>query len=361
MNTIPVLLAGGIGERFWPFSRTSSPKQLLPIISKKPMIEETFDRISPFCTEKVKPLIITGKTIASKIETALEHLTPYDCIIEPIGKNTAPAVAIAAAWIKNKYGEDSVMVVLSADHSIKPKDIFIKTLNYGVEIANSFDKLLVMGIHPTRPDTGYGYIELGEESGQLESIKSYNVNRFVEKPSLEKAIQYIESKKYLWNSGMFIWKTSVILEEFKKYMPLIHESILGVESQGFNQRAIDDFYLNCEKQSIDYGIMEQSKRVCVVEGSFQWDDIGSWESIHRVLPQNTNKTTASGNKIYERDCTETIVVNNSNLSVATIGLKNTVVVTVDDAVMVITRDKLPEFKKYLTEMKNKSGFPNNLF
>jgi len=361
MITIPVLLAGGIGERFWPFSRTTSPKQLLPVISKKSMIEETFDRISPFCTKDIKPLIVTGKTIAKKINAALQNLNPYDCIIEPVGKNTAPAVAIAAGWIKNNYGEDSVMAVLSADHSITPNDTFIKTLNYAVEIADSFNKLIVMGIHPTRPDTGYGYIELGKESGQSESMKSYTVKKFVEKPTIKKAKTYVKSKKFLWNSGMFVWKTSVILEEFKKYMPLIYKGVLEAESKGFSQKAIDTFYKNCEKQSIDYGIMEQSKRVSVVEGSFQWDDIGSWESLHRVLPQNHNKSVISGKKIYEKECIETIITNNSNLSVAAIGLTNTVVVTVEDAVLVINRDKLPDFKKYLTEMKNKPGFPKNMF
>ena len=204
-------------------------------------------------------------------------------------------------------------------------------------------------------------IELDEALGQLDTLKNYNIKRFVEKPDMKKAILYAESKKYLWNSGIFIWKTSVILEEFKNYMPLIHKRVLEVESQGFSQKAIDNFYMNCEKQSIDYGIMEQSKRVCVVEGSFRWDDIGSWESLHRVLPQNTNKTTTSGKKIFEKDCIETIIANNSDLPVAAIGLKNTVVVTVDDAVLVINRDKLPEFKKYLTEMKNKPGFQKNLF
>jgi mannose-1-phosphate guanylyltransferase/mannose-6-phosphate isomerase len=361
MKIIPVIIAGGIGQRFWPFSRSSSPKQLLPIISKKSMIEETFLRVKPLCNRGSKPLVVTGKTIASKIRKVIPAPIKYDCIVEPVGKNTAPAIAIAAAWLKKKYGEDCVMVVLPADHSITPQKAFIDAVRYAVILADSLEKLIVFGIQPSRPDTGYGYIHAAKQIGKSGAVSGYNVKRFIEKPDLKKAIQFVAAKKYFWNSGMFVWKTSVILKEFQNHMPSVYELVAKAETQGLTKKAIDKFYLTCIKESIDYGIMEPSKHVAVVKGQFQWDDIGSWEAVSRVLPQNNKKTTTSGKKVYEKDCQDTIIANNSKLPVAAIGLKDIVVVTVDDAVLVIARDKLPKFKDYLKEIKNTPGFSKRLF
>ncbi len=361
MKIVPVILAGGIGERFWPFSRSSMPKQLLPIISKKSMIEETFSRVGPFCKTGTRPLIVTGKSIAGKMKKVLSSKIKYDTIIECTGKNTAPAVAMAAAWIEKKYGKDSIMIVLSADHAISPKKEFVAAVNYAVELANTMDHLIVFGIHPSRPDTGYGYIQLQKALGESGNIKSHVIKRFVEKPTPKKAEQYVSSKKYLWNSGMFVWKTSVILDEFKQNMPTIFKGVKKAGREGFTQKAIDTFYTKSIKESIDYGIMEQSKRVAAVEGSFLWDDLGSWEALSRVLPNNKKKTTVSGKRIYEKECDNTIIANNSKLAVATIGLKDVVVVTVDDAVLVVAREKLPEIKKYLAEIKEHPELSKKLF
>lgn len=361
MKVVPVILAGGIGERFWPYSRSSMPKQLLPIVSSKSMIEETFSRIGPFCKKGSKPLIVTGKDMVRKIKKSLSDSVAYDCIVEPVGKNTAPAVAIAAAWINKKYGSDTVMVVLSADHAISPKEAFYDAVKYAIELAHSRDKLIVFGIQPSRPDTGYGYILLDKKLDQSGTIKSHIVKRFVEKPTSKKAQQYLALKKYLWNSGMFVWKVSVILEEFRQHMPLIYKGVLTAGKGDFSQKAIDIFYHSCQKESIDYGIMERSQRVAAVEGVFQWDDLGSWESLSRVLSKNKKQTTTSGKRIYENECQRSIVVNNSDLTVAAIGLTDTVVVTVNDAVLVIARDKLPALKKCLTEMKNNPTIPRKLF
>ena len=361
MKVIPVILAGGIGERFWPLSRSSTPKQLLPLISSKSMIEETLSRVGPFCKKGARPLIVTGKKIAGQIKKRISSTIICDYIVEPVGKNTAPAVAIAAAWISRKYGEDSVMVVLSADHAISPKKKFTDAVNYAIKLAYSRNTLIVFGIPPSRPDTGYGYIHLDKKLDRTGSLESYIVKRFVEKPSLKKAKQYLASKKYLWNSGMFVWKASVILEEFKQYMPAIHKGVIRASKQGLNQKAINTFYQTCEKESIDFGIMERSQRVAAVKGVFKWDDLGSWESLSRVLPQDTKKTTISGKRIYEQECRKTIIANSSDITVAAIGLEDTVVVTVDDAVLVISRDKLPQLKNYLAELKANSQFPRKLF
>ncbi|MBD3420838.1 MAG: mannose-1-phosphate guanylyltransferase [Chitinivibrionales bacterium] len=360
MHIVPVLLAGGIGERFWPMSRSSTPKQLLPLISNKSMIQETLDRVTPVIADDVKPLIITGSSIAAKLKKGLDKNTPCDTIAEPVGKNTAPAVLLGALWLRRKYGE-CVMAVLSADHAIKPRTSFITSLKFAAGIAAQQDRLVVFGIEPSRPDTGYGYIHLGKALATRGKHRSFEVRTFVEKPTLPRAKRYVSSGRYLWNSGMFVWTTSVILEEFARSMPRLFEQGLQVERGRFTLKAIDAYYHACEKESVDYGIMEHSHRVAAVKAAFQWDDVGSWESVSRLHKGNRRNTTASGDNIYEAECRDSIIVNNSALTVAALGVDNLVVVTTDDAVLVIPRDRLPGIKKFLGEMKKDARLPTHLF
>ncbi len=360
MEIVPVLLAGGIGERFWPMSRSSMPKQMLPLISDKSMIEETLDRVGAFCGPETVPLIVTGKAIIDKIHERIGSKTRYDSIVEPVGKNTAPAVAAAAAFIRRKYG-DAVMLVLSADHAISPVDDFVSAVRYAAAISREEDKLVLFGIKPTRPDTGYGYVQCGEPIGSFDSVGGYEVGRFVEKPDAKTAQQYLREGGYLWNSGMFVWKVSTIENEFKTYMPQLFDLMQDLASGEFSQSEVDAFYQSVVKESIDYGIMEKSKRVAVVCGTFNWDDIGSWESMSRLHPADDMGTTVYGRRIFASDCKDSIIVNNSKLSVAAAGVDNLVVVAVDDAVLVIPRDKLPEIKKYIARMKSGSSIPGDMF
>ncbi len=359
MTIVPVILAGGIGERFWPLSRSAKPKQLLKIISNKTMLEETLLRVAPFCSKKVKPLIVTSKAISSKFKSLLPSDLKYDLIVEPVGKNTAPAIAIAASWVEAKYG-DSVMIVLSADHEIRPRQAFIDAAKFAVNLASNQNGLVIFGIKPSRAETGYGYIQLGKKIDSCKNINGFSVKRFIEKPSIQKAQKLFQSDKYMWNSGMFVWKTSVILEEFATFMPQIHRMVEAAAKLGFSKDAISTFYEDCPKESIDFGIMEHSRRVFAVVGDFLWDDIGSWESVSRVHPKDKLNSTVVGLKVYQKESSDSIIVNKSSRAVAAIGLKNAVVVSTDDAVLVIDRSKLPDFKKYLNEMKS-GALPPNLF
>lgn len=359
MVIVPVILAGGIGERFWPLSRSYMPKQLLKIISNKTMLEETLLRVSSFCSETVKPLIVTSNAIAGKFDSVLPSNLKYDLIVEPMGKNTAPAVSLAASWIQQKYGE-AVMMVLSADHDIRPVQAFIDAVNFAASTALNQNGLVVFGIKPSRPETGYGYIHLGEKIDSKNQIGCFSVHKFVEKPQMADAQKFLQSNDYMWNSGMFIWKTSVILEEFSKFMPDLFSLVQIAASTGFSKDGILSFYKNCPKQSIDFGIMEYSKRVFAVVGTFLWDDIGSWESVSRVHGHDHNNSTVIGSNVYQKDSKDSIIFNQSSKSVSAIGLENVVVVSTDDAVMVIDRSKLPDFKKYLNEMKD-GILPENLF
>lgn len=362
MKIVPVILAGGIGERFWPASHSKRPKQLLPLISEKMMIEETFERVLPLCEGDVRPLIVTGNKIADLIVETLGDSYAYDVIAEPVAKNTAPAVGAAAAHCKAKYGEDSVMVVVSADHAIRPIEKFVAAATYAVEVASQEDTLVVFGIKPDRPDTGYGYIELSGERGTSSlGVKSFNVNRFVEKPTAEKAEEYLAAGNYLWNSGMFIWRTGVILDQFQKQMPALYSDMEILMDAGCTAEAMDTFYHTCMKESIDFGIMEHATSVSAVEGIFDWDDIGSWESLPRIHGTEENGNCITGPNVYSSENKNCTIANMSGHTVAVVGAENMLVVTVSNATLVISRDKLPEIKKYLNELKGSGDFPAELF
>jgi mannose-1-phosphate guanylyltransferase len=360
MNIIPVILAGGIGERFWPLSRSSMPKQLLPLVGMRSMLEETLHRIQPLVDPKTLPLIITSKPIAGRIRAVLPKSIKYDFIVEPVGKNTAPAIALAAEYIEKKYGE-SIMLVLPADHAIAPESAYIAATRFAASIANEKNGLVVYGIKPARPDTGYGYIQIGDKAGERSGMSAYIVKRFVEKPDVQTALDYCSSGAYLWNGGMFVWKTSVILDEFASYMPELRKQAQKARDAKFSATAINRFYHDCSKQSIDYGIMEHSKRVYVVAGKFSWDDVGSWEAVGRIRGANAQGTTVSGNAIFEADCSGSIIVNNTKQTVAALGLDNVVIVATGDAILAIPRSRLGNIKEYLAKMKQDRRLPKKLF
>ncbi|HMD69385.1 MAG TPA: sugar phosphate nucleotidyltransferase [Chitinivibrionales bacterium] len=360
MKTIPLILAGGKGERFWPLSRSWRPKQLLSLSGPKTMIEETVKRVRAASGNET-PLIITGRDCERGIRKALSGRGAYRCIVEPVGRNTAPAIALAAAWMQQRYGE-AVMLVASADHAITPLDKYVHAVRAAVAVAKASDSLVVFGVAPTRPETGYGYIEIGRRvpAAGARARHCFFVKRFVEKPTLARARAYAASKNFLWNSGMFVWKTSVILAEFRRSMPALYEQAQRAGRRGFTKRAITSFYRSCESQSIDYGIMEHARRIVAVRGAFFWDDIGSWEAMARIHRPNSRGTVAVGKGIFESDCENTIVHNTSGHAVAALGLKDTVLVATPDAVLAISRQLLPQIKKYLGMMKER-GFSKKLF
>jgi mannose-1-phosphate guanylyltransferase/mannose-6-phosphate isomerase len=360
MNIVPVILAGGIGERFWPLSRSSRPKQLLPIISRRTMMEETIGRAKPFCVKGVRPLVVTGAAIATLMRRALPRSLCYDCITEPIGKNTAPAIAAAAVWLTQKYG-DAVMAVLPADHSISPAGEFTAAVRYAASMAISTQSLCVFGIRPLRPDTGYGYIQAGAPVGSCKALRSYKVLRFVEKPAAALARSYCAFGKYFWNSGMFVWKASVILSEIEAHMPQLFSHVTALSARPLTQARINRFYRDCSRESIDFGVMEKSGRVAMVCPAFSWDDVGSWESLDRVYGHNGKGTTLTGERIFDGDCDGSIIVNRSDLTVAACGLRDAVVVVTGDAVLVMDRKKIPDIRVFISAMKNNGKFPQKIF
>jgi mannose-1-phosphate guanylyltransferase len=360
MKTVPVVLAGGVGERFWPLSTSRTPKQLLTLVGGKSLLEQTLLRVRPLHGKAAKPVIVTSAAITATIRKRLPKHLAYDVISEPVGKNTAPAIALAAAYIERKYGR-SVMVVVPADHAISPRAGYLQSARYAASIARSDDRLVVFGISPSRPDTGYGYLQIGRALGRCGRCRHYEVKRFVEKPDAPTAGAFLRSGKYLWNSGMFVWTTTVILDEFGRHMPRLYRQVREVERQGFSNQSIRRFYTRCQKRSVDYGIMEHSARVSAVVGPFAWDDIGSWESVSRLCGTDDLGTTVVGTRVFHADTTDSIVVNKSDRAIAVVGANDMVLVSTDDAVLAVPRSKLANIRDYVTKMKNSTALPRTLF
>lgn len=360
MNIVPVILAGGIGERFWPLSRSSRPKQLLPLISRRSMLEETLARTAKVTGPTARPLIVTGRSLAPRIRTVLGRRNKCDYICEVEGKNTAPAVALAAAWLEKKYGP-VIMLVLSADHAITPYNEFVRAVNVAAHRAETDKSLVVFGIQPSRPDTGYGYIEIDGTADFEATVSSHKVKKFVEKPNWKNAVAFSQSGRHFWNSGMFVWRTDVILEQFKTFAPQIYRHVHKAQAAGFARAAIDTFYGAVPKESVDYAIMEKAHDVVMVAGRFLWDDVGSWESVGRIHPGNAFHTSVTGKRIYESGCKDSIIVNNSLRTVAAIGLENIVLVTTEDAVLALPRSELPNIKTHLAALKTRRDIPAKLF
>ncbi len=348
-----VIIAGGRGERFWPKSRIRTPKQLLPIASKKSMIYETVKRISPLVTSK-DILIIARRGLGARIKKDLPKIPTKNIISEPFGRDTAAAVGLGAI-LAEKKDPDSVMVVLPADHVIGEPKKFLKTLRVAIKAARDTDNLVTMGIKPNRPETGYGYIEIGSPVRQFASSPVYEVKRFAEKPDRKKALKFMKSGRYLWNSGMFIWRTSVILKAMRKHMPQLYRGLLEIqEALGTSQekKAIEKVYKKLDKISIDYGIMEKAKNTLVVKADYLWDDVGNWQALERISVKDKERNITKG-EVSSLDTRDSIILCDKGM-VGTIGIKDLIIISTEDATLICPKDRAQEVKELVHKLgKNK--------
>lgn len=278
MNICALIMAGGKGTRFWPLSTEEKPKQFLNLVGSKTMIQMTIDRILPIIPiERI--FVCTGEKYISLLKEQIPNLPDRNIIVEPEGRNTAPCIALSALIIK-RYYKDSTMVVLPSDHLINDEKRFRELLLLGGRfLENNSDGILTLGMKPDRPETGYGYIQFGEEV----ELGIKKVNRFVEKPNLQLAKQYLDKGSYLWNGGMFLWKTEHVLKEIKKYIPNTYEVLHNIESIDENsiQEMINENYNKTDSISIDYAVLEKSDKIFVIPSEIGWDDIGTWKSVER--------------------------------------------------------------------------------
>lgn len=352
-NIYAVIMAGGTGTRFWPLSRENSPKQMIKIVGEDTMIRQTIKRLRDFVPYK-NISIITNEKQAFDLKLHLVDLQKDKCeikiIAEPFGRNTAPAIGLAAVYLK-KNSVNPMMIIFPADHSIGDEKVFIDVLNKAVQGAGK-GHLVAIGIKPARPETGYGYIKTGAR-GKGQGVRK--VERFVEKPDIKTAQKYFEDGNYFWNSGIFVWKASAILGEIKRYMPALYNGLLRIEKAidtESERKIIKAVYSELESQSIDYGVLEKSENVMVVPADMGWSDVGSWPALDDVLPHDGNGNIIKGN-VIDIESKNSLVFGSDKL-IATIGLKDMVIVDTSDATLVCPKQRAQDVKKIVDELK-KSG------
>jgi mannose-1-phosphate guanylyltransferase len=344
--TYAVILAGGKGERFWPKSRRQSPKQLLSIISSKTMIEMTVDRIKPMIPDNMI-IVVASEEIKDNLLDIDLGIPDENYLFEPMGKNTAPAIGFAAFHIMGK-DKDSTMVVLPADHHIEEEDDFRECLNTAIEMAEK-DYLITFGIVPTRPETGYGYIEAGEGIEKGVCV----VKKFKEKPSQKKANEFIKNEKFLWNSGIFVWKTGRIIEEFHRFQSEFAagmEKCFKLDNASKRKKKIKELYEETEPISIDYAVMERASDVAVVRASFGWDDVGSWNALERVRDKDRKGNIISGDSVLI-DTRDSIIISDKGI-VGAIGVSNFAIVHTEDATLVFPKDRDQEVKEIVRKLRS---------
>lgn len=346
MKITAVIMAGGRGERFWPKSRNTCPKQFLSLTKDgETMIQKTVKRLLPL-VDMEDIFIVTNSGYISLVSQQLPELPKENILAEPCARNTAPCIAFAAAVIGRKY-EDAVMLVLPSDHLISYEDIYISTLKKAVAVSLEGKNLVTIGITPTYPETGYGYINFGAEAGN-----AYKVERFVEKPDLATAKEYLASGKYLWNSGMFVWKISSIMTNLKEFMPDIHEGALKI-GQAFGtelyEETLEKEFTAFTSESIDFGIMEKAGDIFTIPGSFGWDDVGSWLAVERINEVDDDKNYIEGNVISIGS--ERSTVCGGKRLVAAVGVEDIIIVDTDDAVLICSKNSTQDVKKVIARLK----------
>jgi len=341
-----VILAGGVGSRFWPASTPARPKQLLPLASERPLIRDTVDRIVPLVPpERLR--ILTGGHLAEPILSALPELGPGNLLLEPAARGTAPVLAWAAAEIERRDPE-AVMVSLHSDHVIHPPEAFRALIARAAELASAHRRLFTIGVTPTRPETGYGYIRVGPELPRAESETAgappgHEVAEFVEKPDRETAERYMASGEYLWNTGLFVWRAADLLDEMERVSPELAE-LVPIAREG----GTEEFFARAPTIAIDHAVLERSHRVGVVRATFAWDDVGAWDALARTrgTPEGENCVAGEG---YAVDSTGTTIYAEGGPVVA-FGVEDLVVVRTEGITFVTHRDRTPDLKALLAEL-----------
>lgn len=362
-NFYAVILAGGSGTRFWPLSRETYPKQMLQMIGEDSLLRQTIKRLDGFIPPE-NIYIITTKDLTQDIHFHLQDLSisnKMKIIQEPIGRNTAPAIGLAAIYLQ-RISPDSIMIVMPADHFIRNIEKFYEALKIGL-IGAENGYLVTLGIRPDHPETGYGYLKVDSTSRTgVEGL--FKVERFVEKPDLETAKTYLSHGDYFWNSGIFIWKTSRILSEIENHLPTLYKGLMEVEALLFQPDQTDrrngrdrqdrfyDHYSRIENISIDYGVMEKSDKVAAVPSNFEWSDLGNWTALDEIFEKDADGNILKGNAI-DLGSQNSIIIGGERL-VATIGLKEMVVVDTPDATLVSSKERAQEVKKVVERLKREN-------
>ena len=353
-NNYAVIMAGGIGSRFWPMSKSSFPKQFLDILGTgETLIQQTFNRLERICPPE-NILIVTNTNYKNLCLEQLPNVVESNILCEPAMRNTAPCVAYAAFKIQS-MNEDANMIIAASDHIILKEDEFVRVTNDCLDIVAKNDVLLTLGITPSRPDTGYGYIQFSEDnlSG---SKKARKVKTFTEKPNQELALNFLDSGDFLWNSGMFIWSAKSITLAYRKHLRDMYE-VFDEGKQFYNtineKEFIDRIFPACKNISIDYGIMEKSENVYVYPADFGWSDLGTWGSLYSHLELDEYKNTIQGNNVMMYDSTDNLVKVPDDKLVVLQGLQGYIVVENEGTILVCKKEDEQKIKQFVADLKQK--------
>lgn len=347
-----VIMAGGKGTRFWPRSREKMPKHLLDILGERTIIRETVDRVRPLIPPE-RILIVAGRSHVAELARQLPEIPAENILIEPVGRNTAPCIGLAALHIQ-RHVPDAVMLVLPSDHRIDDENAFCRVLAEAAQEAARKDALVTIGIRPTGPETGYGYIEQGDPVPDCGEAGTCGVRSIREKPPLEQARAFLRQGCFLWNSGMFVWKASVILEAIRRFLPELHSGLgriretLGTERE---EAMIGEVYAAQKAVSIDCGVMEKAENVLVVPGDFGWSDLGSWDVLWEASGKDGNGNAARG-PFIGIDAADSLVHSPGKL-VALVGVRDLLVVETDDALLICRRGRSQDIRKVVEDLERK--------
>jgi len=348
-----VIMAGGKGSRFWPRSRGHKPKHLLDITGTQTIIQETVKRISPLIPPG-RTLIITGAAHADELRNQLPDIPPENILVEPVGRNTAPCIGLAAIHIRRRIG-DAVMAVLPADHLISDSNQFLDTLAAAAEAAERHDALVTLGIHPTGPEIGYGYLERGNPVESIGGKLLYDVWSIREKPPLEQAMQFLEQGSFYWNSGMFIWKASTILRAIATHLPDLYEGLLKIEAVLGTEPyepVLKEIYGDIPSTSIDYGVMEKADKVLLIPGDFGWSDVGSWDALWEVSEKDDSGNACRG-PVIAVETGDSLIYSPKKL-VALVGVRDLIVVETEDALLICRRGDSQKVRQVVDILENKN-------
>lgn len=347
-----VILAGGSGTRFWPRSREERSKQFLSILGKQSLIKNTLKRCHNLINYQ-NIFIVAKKSQKTMLEAHIPQVPQENRLYEPLGKNTAPCIGLAALFIQKK-DKNGVMMVTPSDHLIRKVSQFKKTMLRADELAKSKSALITVGISPNRPATGYGYIQTDVEVNEMDEIKTYKIKTFAEKPNIETAIRFLQSGDFYWNSGIFIFKASVYLKMVEEFLPEMYDGLMEIKKsigKPEYEEVLNRVYQQIRSISIDYGIMEKAKNVYMIEGNFVWSDLGSWEQVYKLSDKDQDGNRVEGNVVLI-DTQNSYVYNDKGV-VAVLGLDNVVVIHEGGATLVCKRERSEEVKSIIERLRSK--------
>lgn len=343
-----LIMAGGVGSRLWPRSRKQTPKQLLNLISEQTMFQEAVARLDPlFKPEQI--FVVASADYVPTMQEQVPQLSPQNYVVEPCGHGTAPCIGLAALYLRH-LDPDAIMAVLTADHFIEKGEVFRQALFAAGRLAGQ-GRLVTLGIQPSFPATGYGYILRAEELADVGDVEAYRVKRFTEKPDLATARKFLATGRYYWNSGMFIWRVTDVMAEFRHQMPELYDQLVEIDAAiGTPQEkeVLERVWQDVENQTIDYGIMEGARNVAVIPADIGWSDVGSWATLLDILPGDGEGNVVTGRHLGV-DTKRTLVYSPHRL-VATVGLEDMIVVDAGDALLVCPRDRAQDVKKIVDEL-----------